>query len=384
MVRVHRHLIIGLCIGHACVDVYQGSVAALVPLFILERHYVYAAASGIVTAGSLLSSVAQPVFGALRDRWRMPWLLPASIAFSGLGVAVSGVVGGYLLTLACIGLAGIAIAAYHPVSAQLARAASAGSHRAMSWFSLGGNLGFTLAPLLISILPALGGLRLTPLLFAPAAIGVLISLPVLRSMGRAAPESTRQLSMATQHQDWRSFGHLTVAVAARSVIFVGLSTFVAIYARERVGGDIAGPAALFALYAGGAIGTVVGGALAERWPRIVITRWSYLGATVAAAFMLAVPGPLLYPCVVLTAIGLYVPFSLQVTLAQDYLPRSAGTASGVTLGLAITVGGLFSPLLGSIADHTTLRTALIPLIGMPIAAWLALQRVPEPPSTATH
>lgn len=99
---------------------------------------------------------------------------------------------------------------------------------------------------------------------------------------------------------------------------------------------------------------------------------------------LAVPGLLLYPFVVLTAIGLYVPFSLQVTLAQDYLPRNSGTASGVTLGLAITVGGLFSPVLGSIADHSTLRTALIPLIGMPIVAWVALQRVPEPPSTAAH
>lgn len=159
---MQRNIIILLCIGHACVDVYQGSVAALVPLFIAERHYEYAAASGIVTAASLLSSVTQPAFGALSDRRRMPWLLPVSTAISGVGIAVSGIVGEYGPTLVFIALAGIAIAAYHPVSAQLARTASAGSHRAMSWFSLGGNLGFAAAPLMVAAVAASGGLRFTP------------------------------------------------------------------------------------------------------------------------------------------------------------------------------------------------------------------------------
>ncbi|MES4833085.1 MFS transporter, partial [Streptomyces anthocyanicus] len=57
-----------LSFGHACVDVYQGSVAALVPYFVAERAYGYAAASGVVLAASLLSSLVQPLFGALTDR----------------------------------------------------------------------------------------------------------------------------------------------------------------------------------------------------------------------------------------------------------------------------------------------------------------------------
>ncbi|MER7972375.1 hypothetical protein ABTX35_25865, partial [Streptomyces sp. NPDC096080] len=58
-----------LSLGHACVDVYQGAVAALVPFFVAERAYSYAAVSGVVLAASLLSSVAQPLFGLLTDRW---------------------------------------------------------------------------------------------------------------------------------------------------------------------------------------------------------------------------------------------------------------------------------------------------------------------------
>lgn len=113
--------------GHACVDIYQGAVAALVPFFVSERHYTYAAASGIVLAASLLSSVMQPLFGALTDRRAMPWLLPVSTLVGGVGVALSGLGHSYPLTLAVIALAGTGVAAYHPEAARIARQASGGA-----------------------------------------------------------------------------------------------------------------------------------------------------------------------------------------------------------------------------------------------------------------
>jgi MFS transporter, FSR family, fosmidomycin resistance protein len=67
---------------------------------------------------------------------------------------------------------------------------------------------------------------------------------------------------------------------------------------------------------------------------------------VAIAGILWIPGPAFYLCVALASVGLYVPFSLQVTLGQDYLPSRVGTASGITLGLTVSVGGLASPAVG--------------------------------------
>lgn len=130
-----------LSVGHACVDVYQGAVAALVPFFVSERAYTYAAASGLILAASLLSSIAQPLFGALTDRWAMPWLLPLATVLGGAGVALSGLSRSYGLTLVSMAISGIGVAAYHPESARVARLASLGSHRAMGWFSTGGNAG---------------------------------------------------------------------------------------------------------------------------------------------------------------------------------------------------------------------------------------------------
>ncbi|MEU6741510.1 MFS transporter [Streptosporangium sandarakinum] len=370
--------IVLLSAGHACVDVYQGAVAALVPFFVAERAYTYAAASGVVLAASLLSSVTQPLFGALTDRWTMPWLLPASTLLGGLGIALSGLAGSYALTLAAVAVSGIGVAAYHPESARIARRAAGGGHGAMGWFSLGGNLGFAAAPVLVTAVVATGGLRLSPLLAVPALAGAVLCLPVLRAPERtASPGSGAAAPAGTD--DRVSMVKLSLAVVCRSVAFVGLSTFLSFHVpQQTTGGTAAGTAALFVLYLGGAAGTVLGSRLAGRWPRVRVARVAYPLTAAAVAGVVFVPGPAIHLFVALASIGLYVPFSLQVTLAQDYLPRHLGTASGIVLGLAVSAGGLAGPLIGHLADVTSLRTALIPLILMPVLSWLLFRTLPEP------
>ncbi|MFI1420797.1 MFS transporter [Streptomyces sp. NPDC020731] len=369
-----------LSVGHACVDVYQGAVASLVPFFVAERAYSYATVSGMVLAASLLSSVVQPVFGVLTDRRAMPWLLPVSTLLGGVGIALSGVSGSYGLLLLSVAVSGVGVAAYHPESARIARFAGRGSHSAMGWFSTGGNVGFALAPLMVGAVVGAGGLRLTPLLVLPALVGSVLCLPVLRALGRR--QAAGGSAAAPPGEDDRtSFVKLSLAVACRSIVFVGLSAFISLYARQRMGDSAtAGTVALFVLYLGGAVGSVLGGTLAGRWGRVAVARWAYLVSTGTVAGVVFVPGPAMYLFVALTSVGLYVPFSLQVTLGQDYLPSRVGTASGITLGLAVSVGGLISPVIGSLADATSLRTALTPLILMPSVCWLLFRALPEPPA----
>ncbi|MFI8090192.1 MFS transporter [Streptomyces sp. NPDC086080] len=375
--RRNRSIVL-LTAGHACVDVYQGAVASLVPFFAAERAYGYAAVSGIVLAASLLSSVAQPVFGVLTDRRPVPWLLPTGTLLGGLGIALSGLSGSYALTLAFVAVSGVGVAAYHPESARVARIVSGGSHRAMGWFSLGGNLGFALAPLMVATVVATGGLRLTPFLVLPALVGAVLCLPVLRALERHTGAG-RGAAVADRSDDMASFVKLSLAVVCRSVVFTGLSTFLSLYATERMGGSTAaGTVALFVLYLGGAVGSVLGGALAHRWDRVAVCRWSCLLTAVSVPGLLLAPGPALYPFVALASTSLYVPFSLILTLGQDYLPSRVGTAAGVTLGLTVSVGGLAGPLIGNLADATSLRTALAPLVLMPVLGWLFFRMLPEP------
>ncbi|MFF8985143.1 MFS transporter [Streptomyces globisporus] len=371
--------IVLLSVGHACVDVYQGCVAALVPYFVAERAYSLAVASGIVLAASLLSSVAQPVFGVLTDRWAMPWLLPVSTLLGGVGIALSGLSGSYPLTLAFVALSGIGVAAYHPESARVARIVARGSHRAMGWFSMGGTIGFALAPLMVAAVVATGGLSRTPLLVLPALAGAAMCLPVVRVLQERQAADGPGTMPPPGSDDVASFVKLSLAVVFRSIAFIGLSTFISLYVRQRLGGGtVTGTAALTVLYLGSTVGSVLGGSLASRWDRVTVARRSYLVAAAAVAGVVLVPGPAVYLFVALTSAGLYVPFSLQVTLGQDYLPSRVGTASGITLGLTVSIGGLASPAVGALADATSLRTALAPLVLMPVLSWLFFRTLPEP------
>jgi FSR family fosmidomycin resistance protein-like MFS transporter len=48
--------------------------------------------------------------------------------------------------------------------------------------------------------------------------------------------------------------------------------------------------------------------------------------------------------------ALFISGSVLVVLGQEYLPNRVGTAAGVTIGLAVSVGGMVAPLLGKAAD----------------------------------
>ena len=65
---------------------------------------------------------------------------------------------------------------------------------------------------------------------------------------------------------------------------------------------------------------------------------------------------------------LYLSFSSQVALGQKLLAKNVGFASGITLGVASTLGGIAQPCLGWIADGSGLRSvfyclASVALIG---------------------
>lgn len=52
-------------------------------------------------------------------------------------------------------------------------------------------------------------------------------------------------------------------------------------------------------------------------------------------------------------------YSPMVGLGQKYLPDHVGFASGMTLGVAVSAGGMFTPILGTIADQRGIAMIMI-------------------------
>jgi FSR family fosmidomycin resistance protein-like MFS transporter len=96
----------------------------------------------------------------------------------------------------------------------------------------------------------------------------------------------------------------------------------------------------------------------------------------AAGFVAAVPlsltlagTPLLAaPIALPLAISIFMPSSVMVVLGQEYLPNQIGTASGMTLGLAVSIGGIAEPGLGALGDRWGLHATLLVLAALAVIA----------------
>jgi FSR family fosmidomycin resistance protein-like MFS transporter len=75
--------------------------------------------------------------------------------------------------------------------------------------------------------------------------------------------------------------------------------------------------------------------------------------------------------------ALSVPFSVMTVMGQEYLPGRVGTASGMTIGLAVTLGGLAAPVLGRIADLHGVRAAIWTLVAVPLVGTMATLSLPR-------
>jgi MFS transporter, FSR family, fosmidomycin resistance protein len=367
--------------AHAVDDFYQGLVPATVPYFVLERHFSYLGASGLAMAATLGSALPQLAIGVLADRRRLPWMSSLGIIVAGVGAGLAGLAPRYALVFAFLLLSGLGVAMFHPPAGRDARRAAEGSATAMSYFAAGGSVGFFIAPAVAT--PALNGLGVgaTVLFIPPAALMGFILL-------QAQCQSSAQYSVP-EHGGGVSrpglFAALTCVEVIRSTVSFGINTFVSLYWIRHLGASSGlGGTALTLELAGGVLGTLAGGRIGDR---IGLVRTVQLGNALLVPALIALLACddryAALPLVLLAGVITNIPFAVLIKLGQDYLPTRPGTAAGVTLGLGVSAGGLFMPLLGLVADNHGPRGAFVVLATIPLLAIGVSSVLREPAHRAT-
>jgi FSR family fosmidomycin resistance protein-like MFS transporter len=369
-----------LSAGHLFTDISQGAVPALLTFMVATDGLSNAAAGGLVLAATISSSVIQPVFGHLSDRRSLPWLMPLGPMLGGLGIALAGLAPNYGLTFAAIVVSGVGVASFHPEASRFANYVS-GERRAsgMSLFSVGGNVGFALGPVIVTPLLLVFGLHGTLFLVIPTWLmgAVLVhELPHLR--GFRADGATPPIPTSDQREAWGPFAVLGGVIALRSFVYFGLVTFIPLYyVKVLHSGKTLGAAALTAMLIGGAVGTLVGGPLADRIGRRAVL----LGSMVAlppliVGFLLSGPALAVAFATVIGAVTIAT-FAVTIVMGQEYLPGRIGVSAGVTIGLSIGLGGAGAPLLGLIGDAHGLRAVFETVAALPLLAIVLTLALPR-------
>jgi len=348
----------------------------------VQWHISHAAAGTLVLCQAISSSVVQPGIGHLADRRSMPWLIPLGLFLAGSGVAALGVLPSLPLLYAAALVSGIGVAMFHPEAARFANYVS-GEKKAsgMRWFTLGGNLGFAIGPAFGTAALAAFALPGTLAAAVPVvivAIVVTLQLPRLAAFAPARGKTRKSLGT----DDWRSFGKLSAFVIVRSMAYLGMVAFIPLYVVEVLHGSAAvGGLTDTAFLLSGAGGTIAGGPIADRVGRKPVLLWS-TGLTVVlvtAMVLLTRGGGPLWLAVgmlILTGFVLVASQASFVVLGQEYLPNRVGFASGVTLGLAVSLGGSVSPALGAIADAHGVAATLLTAGALALAGTLIAFTLP--------
>jgi FSR family fosmidomycin resistance protein-like MFS transporter len=369
--ELDKRAMAALSSGHCAVDFAGGALPALLPFVVDRFDLSYTLAAAVMLASTASSSFVQPLFGHWSDRRGGVWLLPAGVAIAAVGIGLASASPSYPLVLLFVVLSGIGVAAYHPEASKAAAFAS-GRRRAsgMSLFSIGGNVGFALGPVVATPLVLALGLTGGLLLAVPGlAVALVLSalVPFIRGF---VPEERERLSGETGEDQPAALALLLGVISFRSIAWYGLITFVPLW--ELHLGHSKGEAnrMLALMLIAGGLGTIVAGPVADRLGRRPVLLAS-LAATppLILVFVLVggAPGAIALAFVGVCVIGT---FGVTMVMSQEYMPRNLGMASGLAIGLSIAPGGVLAVALGALADSVDLRTALLVIAGVPTLAVL--------------
>jgi FSR family fosmidomycin resistance protein-like MFS transporter len=364
-----------LAAGHFTVDMYAGLLPVLYPI-LTDRFDLSLATVGFVAlAYSGASSISQPFFGWLADRYGTRFtgfaLAWSAVLFSTIGFAED-----FALLLLLATLAGLGSGAFHPFGAISASSVIGNKNRntAMSVYATGGTLGVAIGPMIGAVLFHVFGMRGTAVMILP---GVSIALWLLFAMRTSSVSGTRSkgyVPPAVKHAiPYGAVGMIIAVMMLRMFPTIGLQNFIPLWYDDLgYGASFYGPLATTILLAS-AVGALGAGSLADTYGRravmLVTTALSIPAVWAFAEF----PGPLAF--VFGSLIGLLSGSTapLLLVMAQQLMVGRAGVASGFILGLGFVAGAIGTPIFGAIGDafgmQNAVRSQIIVLLLACLAAW---------------
>jgi MFS transporter, FSR family, fosmidomycin resistance protein len=372
-----------LSLGHLATDVFQSALPAILPFLKAKLLLSYAMSGALMMASNITSSVIQPLFGYLSDQKEKRFLLPMGCLCAGLGLSFIAVPDSYLEVMLLVIVSGLGIACFHPEGFKTASFFT-GSRMAtgMAVFTIGGNIGLALGPLAPTFIISHLGLNQLPLMLLFPTIFLFSLIFVWGSIGRSRwTVKLKRKPLKDIHKGtYVSVGLIIAAVIMRSWTHFGLMAYIPFYYIDYEKGNPLYAGTLVSVFLfGGAIGTLIGSPLADRFGYKRYFIFSLALTTLLFPLIFITHGVMLFLSLAVVGMALISSFTVTIVMAQELLPNNLGVASGLMAGFAIGTGGIGVTLLGVIADHFGVPAALKSIMLLPVAGLLISCFISYPP-----
>jgi MFS transporter, FSR family, fosmidomycin resistance protein len=378
MDRRDRFTIALLSAGHFVLDAYSSFLMPLLPLMAAKLRLRPAEAGLLIPTMMVTSSLMQPLYGMISDRYLKRAMSVSGPLVAGLCLACIGLADSLTALMAILILGGVGIGMFHPQSAALvARAGRDRQATAMSVFSSAGTVGVAVGPLVITSVVAWYGLAHT---YYTAVFGVVMFAFLARycpKLETRTDDSDAPSLRAALKSVWGPLALLYFAAVLRSAVHVSVQTYLP-FRLEQHGlslTEIGWVLSAFIFFGG--VGGFFGGALADRFGARRVSLISLVASAPLLVASLVTAGGVSYALLALAGTFLNIGVPVNVVMAQRLVPHGASTVSALLMGFAWGAGALIAPVAGAASERVGLTPALVAVSLLTLVSAALMWRFPR-------
>lgn len=362
-------------------DLSPGALYVALPFLKAKFALSYAEVSAVVLTQNIASCISQPLFGYLSDQKHRPWFMAVGCITTGVFMTASLLVPSYYLVMICTAISGLGNSAFHPEAAKIVNfIGGAEKGKAISLFSLGGYAGVALGSMLLAVL-LLDGQSSKILIYTLPSLFLGVALFYeIKKIPCAKVKSKGSLGTLKECVNWPLLALLGM-ILTRATVTSGISTFVPLYYVSHLGGSQIYASSLLTVYlAAGAVGTMFGGILSDKYGSKQVMLYSILPIALLMYCFLTASGIWVFIILAGASILLSATATSSLLLTQKMMPKNIAMASGFTLGFSVGLGTMGVLALGWVADHWGITFVFDILVLLPIFGFILTLFIKEPRS----
>jgi FSR family fosmidomycin resistance protein-like MFS transporter len=373
-------IIFALTLVHFMGDFYSSFIMPLLPAFV-DRHALTMAQVGVMTGTMrLLAFMVQPAVGYFADRYETRFFALGGLLLTVLFIPLAGVAPTFWVLTLLLALGSVGSSMFHPSVTGMVPVYG-GLHMgfSMSVFNTGGTLAFGVGPLFITWYVALFGLSAMPATMLIGLVALIflyqvVPMPEVETLNYDGfIESLKQ----TLGHVWRSILLIWLVMMLRAVVGQSFLTFTPVYLANK-GYSLVGVGSTIAIFVvAGTVSGLLAGLLSDRSGYKPIFYISHGLMTPALILLLFLPGLWVFFGAFVAGFFVLAAVPIGVVMAQELAPGGRSMVASLMMGLAYGLGGVFSPLIGKLADIFSIKAVLVYVAFIPLISLVMIFFFPD-------
>lgn len=357
-----------LALGHLANDFYPGLLGPLLPFFTAKYGWSLAQAGFLITVMQSFCNFTQPVMGIINDHKPRKFFLWTGILISGLPFLFILHYPSFKLMALAMVISGIGVGMFHPIAAVAAGRIAVEKRRdiLMAVFSSGGHIAFMIAPVITVSIIEHAGERYMPVVVAPA---IIMAVYFFLNSGMVV-DKRHGLSLRgwieSLVKNGRTLLVLWIISLFRAIVSVLINSFLPLLAMARGSSYTVSAYILSATLLASMVGMFVGGYLADIHGRRKVMGIALFITTPLLYGFMYTSGTLSVILLLFGMATLASSLPINIILAQQAVPKTAGMASSLIMGLSFGIGGLAATPFGMLADRVGIETAMSVPLFLPV------------------